>query len=310
MALLLDVIKSLRPRQWVKNLTLFAALIFSGNLFKTGLFIETTLGVLIFSLLASSVYIINDIVDAPSDRLHPFKKERPIAAGRIPVSLAITLSILGVFFSILLGWRLSNYFGLMLLAYFALQITYTFFLKHIIIFDVIVIATGFMARVYAGAILINAHLSIWFLLGIISAALFLAVGKRRAEINILEANVAAKHRATLSQYTPELLDTYLAMTATAAFLSWALFTFFEPQGTSFELALVLAKLPLTLSGTSKWLMATIPVVIYGIMRYLFIIYQGSRAEAPERVLLTDTPLLTTVGLWGLMVITILYGISP
>lgn len=310
MAFVLDIVKTLRPRQWVKNLTLFAALVFSGNLFDRNLFTLTVQSVMVFSILASSVYIINDIVDAPADRLHPFKKDRPIAAGRLPVPMALFISILGIAVSLFWGWRLSHFFILMLVAYLAVQLLYTFFLKHVIVFDVMVIATGFIMRIYAGALLINAHLSIWFLLGVISAALFLAVGKRRAELNILEASVAAKHRSTLSQYTPELLDTYLAIAATAAFLSWTLFSFFEPQGTTLSIALLLSGLPLTLSGTAKWLMITIPVVIYGIMRYLSIIYQGSRAESPERVLLTDKPLLITITIWGLMVVTVLYGVAP
>jgi 4-hydroxybenzoate polyprenyltransferase len=309
MDLLLLIVKSIRPQQWVKNITLFAGLIFAGELFSTNLFIKTIYGIVCFSILASSVYLINDIVDAPADRLHPFKRERPIAAGKISERLALVLAIGGLAISLLWGLTLSHYFFYVLFAYFGLQVFYSLVLKHYIVFDVLVIAAGFIARVYAGLFLINAHLSIWFLLGVISAALFLAVGKRRAELNILEVQVAAKHRSTLSQYTPELLDTYLAMTATAAFLSWALFTFFEPQGTTLKIALILSGLPLTLSGTGKWLMLTIPVVIYGIMRYLSIIYQGSRAESPERVLLTDIPLLTTVGLWGVMVIFILYGIT-
>lgn len=310
MALLLDIIKSLRPRQWIKNLTLFAALVFSGGLFNSHLLRETIQGIAIFSILASATYLINDLIDAPSDRLHPFKKDRPIAAGRIPVLLALAVAAVNITISLVWGWKLSHFFSYMLIFYLLLQITYSLFLKQIIVADVLAIAGGFITRIYAGAFLINAHLSIWFLLGVITVALFLAVGKRRAELNILEATVAAKHRATLSQYTPELLDTYLAMTATGAFLSWALFTFFEPQGTTLQVALLLSGLPLTLSGTAKWLMVTIPVVIYGIMRYLSIIYQGSRAESPERVLLSDTPLLVTVGIWGLMVIVILYGVTP
>ena len=310
MALFLDIIQSLRPRQWVKNLTLFAALVFSGGLFSKILFIRTFIATLLFCLLASSTYLMNDILDAPSDRLHPLKKNRPIASGHLPIPLAAIISAFGAFTSIALGLALGHFFGLMMILYLVIQIFYSFVLKHFIVLDVLSIASGFIIRVYAGAFLINAHLSIWFLLGVISAALFLAVGKRRAELNILEAQVAAKHRATLSQYTPELLNTYLAMTSTAAFLSWALFTFFEPQGTTFKVATLLAGLPLTLSGTGKWLMITLPVVIYGIMRYLTIIYQGSIAESPERVFLSDKPLLIAVGIWGLLVVTILYGVAP
>lgn len=186
--------------------------------------------------------------------------------------------------------------------------TYTLWLKNIIVLDVLAIATGFILRVYAGAFAINIHMSVWFLLCVVSLALFLAVGKRRAELAILTEQVAPRHRKTLTFYTPPLLDSYLSMFANSTWLSYALFTFFTSPPYVGQRLAFLANLPLTLAGINKWLMLTVPLVIYGIMRYMTIIYQGNRAEVPEQVLLSDRPLLWTVFIWGILVVIIIYGV--
>lgn len=310
--LFFSIFKSARPRQWAKNFSIFAALIFTGLFFNAELFNKTVLGFILLSILVSSVYFINDITDINRDRLHPFKKNRPIAKGDLSIGLATLLAILGIIFSLALSSTLSVFFFYALLAYLFLQIAYTFILKEVVVLDILAIATGFVLRVYAGAFLIDAHLSIWFLLCVISASLFLAAGKRRAELAILHANLASSHRRTLSMYTPDLLDSYLAMFATASWLSWALFTFFkESEGESFYISEavspeLLNALPLTILGSGKLLMITIPVVIFGIMRYLRIVYEGSRAETPERVLLTDKPLLISVAIWIILIFAIIY----
>lgn len=282
-------------------------MLFSGKLFDFPSVILTGWGVVIFCLLTSSIYFFNDIVDAPRDRLHPFKKFRPIASGKLPIPVAIFFSLLGIFLSCYLAFGLSFFFFLTCLAYLILQFFYTFYLKNIIILDVFSIAASFLLRVYAGAIILNYHLSIWFLLCVISLALFMAVAKRRAELAMLTKETAPSHRKTLSLYTEDLLDDYLSMFSASAWMSWALFTFFESQPIVFGSPALHAILPLTFSGTNKLLMITIPVVIYGIMRYLSLIYQGSKAESPERLLLSDKPLLGSVILWGFLVIMILYG---
>ena len=197
---------------------------------------------------------------------------------------------------------------MVVLGYWVLQVLYSLMLKNLEVVDVFVIALGFFLRVLAGAIVINAHLSIWFLLCVISTSLFLAVGKRRAELAILTEQSATAHRKVMGKYSPDILDAYLSMFSTAAFLSWALYTFnfYEqiPTPTSVSpTSLVLISRTLTIN---KWLMATIPVVIFGIMRYIRIIYDGARAESPERVILSDMPLLMAVGVWGLMVAGVLY----
>lgn len=311
---LLPIIKTARPRQWLKNLAIFGALLFTGNLFNPDLFLTTIRGFFALSMLVSSVYFINDIVDVPKDRMHPFKKNRPIAKGDLPIPLALFITVLGITISLSWAYTLSGFFFLSLLAYLVLQISYTFWLKNMVIIDILAIATGFVLRIYAGSFLINGHLSVWFLLCVISIALFLAAGKRRAELAILAEQVAAKHRATLSLYRPQLLDSYLAMFATAAWLSWALFTFFKEEERNFYISEavhpnLLGALPLTILGSGKLLMLTIPVVIFGVMRYLYIVYEGSRAETPERVILSDKVLLAAVFLWLSIVLVVIYIIG-
>lgn len=283
-------------------------MIFSGRLFTGNYFLTTLWAIVIFTITTSSLYLINDIIDLPRDRLHPLKKKRPIASGKLPIPIAIFIAILGLFLSLSLSFSLGFFFFVSVLVYLLIQISYSFWLKNIIIFDVLIIAGGFILRVYAGAFAINVHMNVWFLLCVVSLALFLAVGKRRAELAFLQ-ETAPQHRQTLSFYTNDLLDAYLSMFANSTWLVYALFTFFAPPpivGT----APLLAKLPLTVAGISKWLMITVPLVIYGIMRYMSIVYQGERAESPEKVLLSDKPLLTTVILWALLVVFILYGIKP
>lgn len=285
-------------------------MVFSGNLFVAEKFLTALGCVFIFTLLTSAVYLINDIIDLPRDRLHPFKKKRPIASGRLPIPIALFAAIIGIFLSFGLSYFHNFFFFLTIFAYFLLQMIYTFSFKNIIVLDVLAVAAGFILRVYAGAFALNIHMNVWFLLCVISLALFLAVGKRRAELAILTQQVAGRHRKTLTFYTPELLDSYLAMFANSAWLAYALFTFFAPPPLISRQLSFMAKLPLTLAGINKWLMITIPLVIYGLMRYMTIIYQGSRAESPEKVLLSDKPLLATVLIWGLMVVAILYGVRP
>jgi len=289
---------------------LLAPLVFSGNLFVSEKFLLSIYALFIFCVLTSSCYLINDIIDLPRDRLHPIKKRRPIASGKLPLPIALFVAIVGIFSVCYLSYLFNFFFFLIVFFYSILQLFYSLILKNIIVLDVLTVASGFILRVYAGALVINVHMNVWFLLCVISLALFLAVGKRRAELNILNTKVAGRHRKTLSLYTPELLDCYLGMFANSAWLSYALFTFFAPPPPISQKFALYRFLPLTLSGINKWLMLTIPLVIYGIMRYMTIVYQENRAETPEKVLLSDKPLLSTVLIWGLIVIAILYGIRP
>lgn len=291
-----EIIKAARPTQWVKNLALFAALVFSGNLFVDSLFLRVVWALFIFCLASSATYLFNDVADRATDRQHPLKRQRPIARGTISVELALFLATTLSFISLYLASFVSFFFFLTLLSYLILQILYSMVLKRLIVFDILAIAAGFIFRVYAGAFVINAHLSVWFLLCVVSLSLFLASGKRRAELTLGR-----------SIYKPEVLDSYLAMFGNAAWVSWALFTFFEPPPPIGAVLPIIYDLPLALAGVSKWLMITIPIVIFGIMRYLKIIYEGFGAATPERVLWRDKQLLGAVAVWGILVIAVIYG---
>lgn len=309
---LVYLLKTARPRQWIKNLTLYAALIFTGNALSRELWISNfwtvTWSIAAFTFVAVSIYFLNDLIDIKVDQAHPFKKFRPIAAGKVSKTLALGIFFLTGILGLWWAKSLSSLFFLITFGYWILQILYSLVLKNMEVVDVFVIALGFFLRVFAGAIVINAHLSIWFLLCVISASLFLAVGKRRAELAILTEKGAVVHRRVMGKYTGDILNSYLTMFATSSFLSWALYTFnfYDQFPTAIPTSLILLSRTLTIN---KWLMVSIPVVIFGIMRYIRIIYDGARAETPEKVILTDLPLLLAVGIWGIIVVTVLY-LSP
>ncbi|MBI2405903.1 UbiA prenyltransferase family protein [Candidatus Microgenomates bacterium] len=297
------LIASARPTHWVKNLLLFAPLIFSGNLTNGELFIATAEAVAIFSLAVSGIYMFNDIVDRNRDRLHPVKRRRPIAQGTLSLPVAFFTATVFIVSALFLASFISFFFLFALVVYLLLQVGYTLLFKHIPVADILAIAAGFVLRVWAGAFVIDVHLSVWFLLCVISTSLFLAAGKRKAELAILHQ--FGKVREFVYENT--LLDAFLTMFGTATWLSWALFTFFEPSP-NIGLLPLSSDLPLTLGGIGKWLMLTIPVVIFGIMRYLFIALTFTPlAESPERTLIRDRQLLGAVVLWGGLMILILYS---
>ncbi|OGY19096.1 MAG: hypothetical protein A2900_01125 [Candidatus Chisholmbacteria bacterium RIFCSPLOWO2_01_FULL_50_28] len=312
MAQLLFVLKSARPRQWLKNFALFAALIFSGQLFAFDSFLRVVYAFSIFSFLTSSVYLFNDVVDAPLDRRHPYKRHRPIASGKFPVSVALFLAVFGFFIALTLARQLSFFFFLFSFAYLLLHILYSLWIKRVPILDLLAIATGFIIRVYAGAVVVDAHMNVWFLFTVISLSLFLAVGKRQSERTLLvgRGEVLDSHRATLVGYSQRLLDVYTSMFANTTWITYALFTFLQPQPVLTRPRVVgfLAELPHTFVA-QKWLMITVPIVVYGVMRYLQLIYERNEGESPDKILVSDTPLLAAVLLWGVLVVTIIYGIG-
>ncbi len=310
MAVLIALFSTVRPRQWLKNFALYGALIFAGMLFQKGAFGLVTQAFFIFTILSSTTYIFNDLLDVKTDRLHPFKKNRPIASGALPVPVALLALFSGVIIGLSWAYSLNLYFFYSCLFYLMVQVLYTGFLKRIVIVDVIVIAFGYLIRVYAGAFIISAHLDVWFLLTVISASLFLAVGKRRGEMTMmLSSGTVAATRETLKHYTEKLLDIYTAMFATATWITYSLFTFNHPRIVPDGRALTLISiLPKTLIS-EKWMMITIPFVVYGIMRYLQLIYEKNEGESPERVLLSDKPLMATVLLWAVMLVGVLYYIG-
>ncbi|MEK7513874.1 MAG: UbiA prenyltransferase family protein [Patescibacteria group bacterium] len=301
------LLKEARPRQSLKNISLFVGLVFSGWLFIPEKFWTVVAAWVIFSIMTSSVYIFNDIVDVEADRKHPFKKFRPIAAGNLPIPLALFVSLSGVLISLVLGGMLSYFLFFTMILYLLLQVIYTNYLKTQPIIDVMAIALGFILRVYGGAFIIGAHINVWLLLCIISFALFLAIGKRRSELTLLQGKMET--RKVLGRYPEKLLDLYTVMFANTTWLTYALFTFMFP---TFEfkgrLLTWLSYLPNTFRS-EKWLMVTIPIVIYGVMRYLQLIYEKNEGESPEKILTSDKPMMVTVSLWGLLVVGILYGLN-
>jgi 4-hydroxybenzoate polyprenyltransferase len=301
--------KSLRPRQWIKNFALFAPLLFSGSLFNQVDQLKALEAFLIFCGFSSATYLLNDVFDIERDKLHPFKSKRPIASGIISPVLAVTTAMVLIIILLPTAYALSPAFFLAGVLYLLLQLVYSAYLKQVILLDVIVIATGFVLRVYGGVWAIDAHLNVWFLLSVTSFALFLAIGKRRSEVTLMTSK-ASKHRETLASYPENLLDILTSMFANSTWLTYALFAFLQPPiSTPSHLITLLGSIDLPMPE-AKYFMATVPVVIYGVMRYLYIIYEKKEGESPERVLITDTPLLSSVLLWLVMVITINYYSTP
>lgn len=301
---------SSRPRQWLKNLALFAPIVFEGEFFNPGKFWTVVFGFVIFSVITSAIYIINDVIDIEKDKAHPFKSKRPIAAGRINPTVALSAAVLMLGIAILVSSRFSTFFTAATTTYAVLQIVYSLFLRSVILLDVMAIASGFLLRVYAGAVLIDAHVTVWFILTVASLALFLAIGKRRSERTLLmgSGEKSLETRKILTHYPESLLDSLTVMFATASWFSYTMFTFLQPPPSAGPQVLVLFGdyLPRTFLA-SKWLMASVPFVIYGVMRYMYVIYEKKEGESPERVLLSDIPLLFSVLVWIMIVFVIIYG---
>lgn len=302
-----SIFKILRPVHWIKNVSVFAAIFLTGFLFDKDQLMSVIETFVIFCMASSATYVFNDVIDAGRDRLHPTKKFRPVASGALPPLFALAMALALAFGALVISFWLNSLLFLLITSYLILQLFYSLGLKNIAIVDIVIIATGFVIRVYAGAFAINAHLSVWFLLCVISVALFLASGKRRAELNLVGGQ-NPETRKSLGDYKKELLNSYVTMFASASWMSWALFTFFESPKATLPFWLVLAELSRT-TTINKLLMFTIPVTIFGIMRYESLIFQN-RTETPEKLLLTDKSLIISIGLWVMLVYWVLYsGIS-
>ncbi len=311
------LIKSARPRQWIKNAALYVTLFFTGFIFydpvdAPAYFTTVSLAFIVFCFVTSSVYIFNDIIDKEADSHHPFKKRRPIASGELPIPTAIFGVGVSLAVVLFLSLWLPLFFKLLVFAYLVLQFLYAKYFKHIPILDVVSIGSGFLIRVYAGAVVVNLHLSVWLLLTVISASLFLAVGKRQSERTLLagkDDSIIGSTRKILKRYSQRLLDQYTSMFATATWLTYAIFTFqneiITPDSNFLR---VYSLLPKTLH-TQKLLMLTLPFVILGVMRYLQLIYERNEGESPERVILGDRPLLATVFLFTLISFLVIYVVG-
>jgi len=308
--LLFWILVSSRPRQWLKNLALFAPLVFEGTFFNPDRFFLVVYGFIIFCIITSGTYLLNDVIDRQKDKAHPYKSKRPIALGRIHPLIALAFGVGFLAFAIALASKLSPFFMFAAIAYVGLQIIYSLFLRAFMLLDVMAIAAGFLLRVFAGAVLIDAHVTIWFILTVASLSLFLAIGKRRSERTLLVGSGPSEleTRKILAHYPENLLDSLTVMFATATWFSYTMFTFLQPPPFANPSVLILFGdfLPRTFLA-SKWLMITVPFVIYGVMRYLYVIYEKKEGESPERVLLNDLPLLSAVLIWTFLVFVVIYG---
>jgi 4-hydroxybenzoate polyprenyltransferase len=281
--------KTMRPRQWLKSIVVFAALVFDGKLFVPEFFLKTTLIFICFCLLSSAVYILNDLVDMEKDRQHPRKRNRPLASGRLdPRFAAVGGVVLGVV-SIGLAFAIAPLAGVVLLAYLAQNIAYSFWLKNIVIIDVMVLSLGFLLRVVAGVVVVQVeNFSPWLYICVTLLALFLGFGKRRQEIVLLEGG-AGSHRASLDEYNLPLLDQIITIITTSTLIAY---TFY-----SFDAATALAH---------NRMLITVPFVFYFIARYLYLVHVKGLGGAPDELLLEDKPLLINSALWAVTVVALIY----
>jgi len=276
-----ELFRALRPQQWIKNLFVYAPLIFSQNVLNQALVLRATLAFLAFCLISSAVYLLNDLRDIEEDRQHPLKAHRPLASGRLKRSTAVAALAIIAPAGFLVALLVNRSFVFIALGYFALQIAYTLWLKHVVILDIFVVASGFLLRVVAGGFAIRVYLSSWLLICTTLLALFLAMGKRRHEIVLMEGR-AASHRPILKEYNIYLLDQMISVVTASTLLAYCLYTISEETVAKF--------------GTRN-LIFTVPFVLDGIFRYLYLIHQKAEGGTPESLIIRDKPLLAAIALW-------------
>lgn len=283
--------RSLRPHQWTKNLVVFAALGFSKHLFEAGPLLRAGLAFAVFCGLSGTVYLINDLSDVEADRLHPRKRLRPIASGELGIGAArVAAALLGL--GCLLGALfLGREFALLSAVYLVLNLAYSFRLKEVVILDVLSVSAGFVIRAVAGGVVIGVHISQWLLICTMLLALFLSFSKRRHELVSL-SDTAAGHRRILAEYSPYLLDQMIAVVTASCVMAYAFYTTAPETREKFQ---------------TDRLIWTVPFVLYGIFRYLYLVHQKEQGGSPTDVLSTDRPLLINVALWALAVVLILYS---
>lgn len=306
---LYQIVRTARPRQWLKNVSLFAAPLFAGALLNPDTLALSLKALVVFCGVSSAGYIINDLVDAPKDRMHPVKKNRPIASGKLGTKMALAIII--ILIASLLTYSLyfiGSYFTVVVISYIIIQIVYSFYLRDVIILDAMVVASLFILRVFAGGLAAEVSVSSWLILTTIGLSLLLAFGKRRSEKTILLkydiSSEKSETRKTLKHYPDSLLDSMISMSSAFCIITYALFTFqISPTGLYNP---TLSSILPSILRTPKLMMLTIPFVIYGVARYLYVIYEKKEGESPERVLLSDKALLTAVIAWCIVTFVIIY----
>jgi len=280
--ILAAAVKQLRPKQWAKNVFLFAAIVFSGRFVDPLAVVQVCIGFFSFSMLASSGYILNDYLDREADRKHPKKKYRPIASGALPVPAALVLLLGCLVTGTAAALYLSPTFLVIALVYLATTLSYSFYFKHKVILDVMFLASGFVWRAIAGAVAIEVHVSVWLFLCTAFISLFLGFGKRRAEL--LQIGAEGGTRKNLAEYSGKMLDQYLSIVTGSTVLCYALYT---------------------VMGPTPWMTLTIPCVLYGIFRYIYLVERFGEGGAPDETLLGDVPIIATGVLYVIIVVAVL-----
>jgi len=285
----LALFKTMRPRQWAKNAFVFTALIFDVQLFNSTYLLKALIAFVLLCLLASAVYLINDLADIEKDRQHPTKRFRPLAAGTLPVNVAIVTAIILPIIALAGSFALGLGFATLALLYLVLNLLYSFWLKNVVLLDILIVAACYVIRVASGTVLFPIQrFSPWLYVGITLLALFIILGKRRHEITLLSEK-ANTHRAVLANYNLQFIDQMIGIVTASTIISYSFYTFSAEN------------LPADHS-----MMLTIPFVLYGIFRYLYLIHVRNLGGAPDELLFKDRPLLLTVLLWGCAVVAILY----
>jgi len=284
------VIVSLRPRQWVKNLFVFAGLMFSQQLFTPQAW-RAVAAFALFCGLSGAIYLLNDVADAEKDRLHPVKRRRPVASGALPRSAALVIGLALLAVSLAVSFALGTRFGLVAVGYGLLLTAYSVWLKHLVILDVLTVAVGFVLRAVAGAVAVDADISGWLLICTVLIALFLALGKRRHEYLTLHGDAAA-HRPILAEYSEGFIDQMIAVVTASTVTAYALYTMSPETVAKFHTRL----LPLTL-----------PFVLYGIFRYLYLLYRRELGGNPSDLVLSDRALLLNTVFWIASLLVLIYG---
>jgi 4-hydroxybenzoate polyprenyltransferase len=287
---LVAMVRSLRPKQWTKNLLVFAGLVFTYNLLNPDMLIRVILAFVAFCALSSAGYLWNDLRDAPADRLHPIKRRRPIASGQVSPTVAVVLALVLGIGGLGLSWALGTPFLLVASLYMLLTVSYSIWLKHLVLIDVFGISAGFVLRAVGGAVVIGVPVSPWLYVCTVLVSLFLGFGKRRNELELLESG-AAGHRKNLEEYSLELVDQLILIVAAVTIMAYSLYTFSADN------------LPRDHS-----MMLTIPLVVYGLFRYLYLVRVRHQGGAPEDLLLTDPGMLWTAVAWVTLSVLVLYVI--
>jgi 4-hydroxybenzoate polyprenyltransferase len=284
MSVLIAAFKQLRPKQWVKNILLFAALVFSGELFEPGSVLRAVLGFVAFGLLASSGYVFNDYLDREADRRHPKKRFRPIASGALPVPAALAVMAIVLVAGVLLSLWLGPWFLAVGLAYLVTTLSYSFYFKHLVILDVMFLSLCYVWRVVGGALAIQVQVSAWLLLCTAFLSLFLGFNKRRAELVAL--GDSAGTRKNLVQYSSRMLEEFQSIVTAGTVVSYCMYA---------------------VMGPSQWMGLTIPFVLYGVLRYIYLVDQRGEGGAPDETLLRDRPILIAGVLYGLTAVGVMYA---